>query len=184
MASWVGNSCPAGAAPHLRHLNRAASGCSRFARSRAAHAPCDPRMKIENGNALSSATVRRQSERRRTGEGEFARTVAATSQGGRAQSAGVAGPAPVGAMDALLAVQAADDALQGRRRARARADDILNRLDDLRHFLLVGAIPRQRLEQLALAVRAQRAAVDDARLVEILDEIDLRAQVELAKLGL
>ena len=149
----------------------------------AADAPRDLRMKIENGNAIRGNTVQRRSDRQQPGGGEFARSVASAGQGERTQTAGIAGPAPLGAMDALLAVQAADEVLQGRRRARARAEEILDRLEDLRHFLLIGAIPRQRLEQLALAVQAKRAAVDDPRLVEVLDEIDLRAQVELAKLG-
>jgi hypothetical protein len=59
---------------------------------------------------------------------------------------------------------------------------MLDRLEDIRHGLLMGAIPRDRLQELAAAVRRQREAIDDPRLVEILDEIELRARVELAKL--
>ena len=36
---------------------------------------------------------------------------------------------------------------------------------------------------LSQVVQSRREEVDDPRLVEILDEIDLRAQVELAKLS-
>jgi hypothetical protein len=37
--------------------------------------------------------------------------------------------------------------------------------------------------ELSRLARARRADVDDPRLVEVLDEIELRAEVELAKLS-
>jgi hypothetical protein len=39
------------------------------------------------------------------------------------------------------------------------------------------------LVALARALRDQRAQIDDPQLIEVLDEIELRAAVELAKLG-
>lgn len=59
---------------------------------------------------------------------------------------------------------------------------MLDLLDDVRHGLLRGAIPVSKLESLLTAVRNQRDHVDDPRLAEILDEIEVRAAVELAKL--
>jgi len=49
--------------------------------------------------------------------------------------------------------------------------------------LLAGTIPTDRLGTLLSAVKAQRDQTDDPRLEQILDEIELRAAVELAKLG-
>jgi hypothetical protein len=40
-----------------------------------------------------------------------------------------------------------------------------------------------KLEQLATLVRAKREQIDDPKLLAILDEIELRAAVELAKLS-
>ncbi|MCB9960233.1 MAG: flagellar assembly protein FliX [Rhodospirillaceae bacterium] len=94
------------------------------------------------------------------------------------------GPAAVSAprtVDALWALQEVDDATTGRRRAVARAEDLLAGLEELSRDILIGRIPAERLEAIAQRVQTQRAAVDDPRLSEILDEIDLRAQVELAK---
>ena len=47
--------------------------------------------------------------------------------------------------------------------------------------LLTGAISRDKLLQLGHLVNTRKGEVTDPRLAEILDEIDLRAQVELAK---
>jgi hypothetical protein len=61
--------------------------------------------------------------------------------------------------------------------------DILDKLEEIRRDLLAGGIPRERLENLAQTLRARRAHVSDPRLIEIIDEIELRAAVEIAKYG-
>lgn len=81
----------------------------------------------------------------------------------------------------ILGVQEVDDALAHASRGKMRAEDILDRLESLRLELLSGGISRDKLMQLSRIVAARRAQVKDPRLAEILDEIDLRAQVELAK---
>ena len=90
----------------------------------------------------------------------------------------VSGAAAVGG---ILGVQEVDDALHHASKGKMRAEDILNRLDDLRLELLTGSISRDKLLQLSHVVSTRRGEITDPRLVEVLDEIDLRAQVELAK---
>jgi len=94
------------------------------------------------------------------------------------------GTAPTGLVDALLAAQELPDALSERRKARARGETILQRLDAIRLGLLDGTIPAGQLNELARVVRDHREQVMDPQLREILDEIELRAEVELAKLGM
>ena len=94
------------------------------------------------------------------------------------------GAAPTGLVDALLAAQELPDALAERRKARARGETILQRLDAIRLGLLAGTIPAGQLNELARVVRDHREQVMDPQLREILDEIELRAEVELAKLGM
>ena len=60
---------------------------------------------------------------------------------------------------------------------------MLDELEQIRLGLLLGQIPRARLEQLAQMVRARREQLDDPKLIAILDDIELRAAVELAKLS-
>ena len=61
--------------------------------------------------------------------------------------------------------------------------DILDSLDEIRHGLLIGTIPEKRLETLAQRLRVRKASVSDPRLIEIINEIELRAEIELAKLS-
>ena len=138
-------------------------------------------MKVSGpGSTQSSGTVRRA---RRGGEGEGAKfsdqirgEEATTSIGG------VSAATPLTPLDALLAMQEAGTSTQGRSKGLSRGGRMLDLLDDVRHGLLRGAIPVSKLESLLTAVRSQRDHVDDPRLAEILDEIELRAAVELAKL--
>ena len=48
--------------------------------------------------------------------------------------------------------------------------------------ILVGAVAKDKLVEIAQIMRARRQKVDDPKLQEILDEIELRAEVEIAKL--
>jgi hypothetical protein len=83
---------------------------------------------------------------------------------------------------ALLSLQAVDDPLVGRRRALKGGRDLLDALEQLKFALLGGRLSVDRIEQLAAAVGAMAPSGDTA-LDGVLSEIDLRARVELAKLG-
>lgn len=101
---------------------------------------------------------------------------------GPAQSAGVGASAAVVSVDALITLQDVGGPLERRRRAVGRAGRILDVLEDLKLALLDGGISGADLERLQRAVRESRAATDDPRLEGLLDEIETRAAVELAKL--
>lgn len=92
------------------------------------------------------------------------------------------GSAAAGAVSALLSVQEIGDFSDERRRAVRHGEDILERLDELRHGLLIGAFPKDKLDQLLAVVRRQHDRMNDPQLKEVLEEIELRAMVELAKL--
>jgi hypothetical protein len=95
----------------------------------------------------------------------------------------VGGAASLAPVDALLALQEVPDALTGRRSSVNRGFRVLDHLDELRIGLLEGGIPRRALRNLLQEVRNQREEADDPQLASILDEIELRARVELAKYG-
>jgi hypothetical protein len=71
--------------------------------------------------------------------------------------------------------------LERRRRSVARAGRILDGLDDLKLAMLGGAPSQAALAALMNAVRDGRANTDDPGLEGVLDEIETRAAVELAK---
>ena len=94
----------------------------------------------------------------------------------------VEGTVSLSGVDAILAAQSVDPDESSRRRLAGRGEDILDRLDEVRLGLLAGAIPKGRLVDLARLVRSRRGEEIDPRLDAILDEIELRAEVEIAKL--
>ena len=102
------------------------------------------------------------------------------SQSG-APSAALSGGAPLASMSALLAVQAAEDPLDGRSRGQKRGASLLDRLEEIRLGLLSDGIPRHALRSLAAELKLSRADCGDPALAAILGEIELRALVELAK---
>lgn len=99
-------------------------------------------------------------------------------------SSAATGAGPVNPVDAILAIQESPDATSGRSRGLAigYANNLLDHLEDLRRDLLLGAIPKEKLGGLAQKMRAQRRHMEDPKLKEIIDEIELRAEVEIAKL--
>ena len=99
-----------------------------------------------------------------------------------AQDRRAAGPTGVGSLDALIALQEVGGPLERRRRAVRRAGAILDVLDEVKLALLEGGLPPAALERLMLAVRQERGEADEPRLRDLLDEIETRAVVELAKL--
>ncbi|MCB1883356.1 MAG: hypothetical protein KDG89_05060, partial [Geminicoccaceae bacterium] len=105
----------------------------------------------------------------------------------RAPSAGppAAGTDAVGAVPslyAMLAVQGVDDALEERRRAKRHGGRLLDELDVLHEGLLDGRIPADLLPRLRRYLGEERGRTDDPALARTIDEIELRVQVEMAKL--
>lgn len=92
----------------------------------------------------------------------------------------------VEAVDALLAIQEVDpgQAKDDRRsRAHRRGERLLDQLDEIRLGLLSGGVSAGRLNDIAALVAEKRGSGDDPALDQVLDEIELRVKVELAKLG-
>jgi len=94
----------------------------------------------------------------------------------------VAGPGPIAALDSILMLQGLDDSTQGKSKALAHSEQLLDLLDSVRDGLLAGGIPRAVLNKLAAAVTRRHEAFADPKLQDVLDQIELRAHVELAKL--
>jgi hypothetical protein len=94
----------------------------------------------------------------------------------------VAGPGPIAALDSILMLQGMEDSTQGRSKGLAHGEQLLDLLDSVRDGLLAGGIPRATLNKLAHAVTRRQDGFADPKLQAVLDEIELRAHVELAKL--
>lgn len=85
-------------------------------------------------------------------------------------------------VEALLALQDVGGPLERKRRAVRRAGRILDVLDEIKLGLLSGELSGAELDRLRRAVRDERERTEDPALEVVLDEIELRAAVEAAKL--
>jgi len=105
--------------------------------------------------------------------------VAAPQRAARANSV-----APVAPLDAILALQSVEDATGGRRRqAVKRGSNLLDLLEGIKADLLVGGISLDRLEAMVEELSLFRDRTEPG-LDALLDDIELRVRVELAKQGL
>lgn len=89
--------------------------------------------------------------------------------------------AGVADVSALMALQGVEGPLERRRRAVKRGAGLLDRLDEIKMALLSGDPDEAALDRLARAMREERPEEGDAGLKAVLDQIDLRAAVEVAK---
>lgn len=135
-------------------------------------------MKIEGPRPIE--TVR--STRVRAAGGASA-AFAPDAPGESKAAAPIASGAPIAAVDTLIALQEVPDAVTGRAKAARRGRDMLDLLDDVRDGLLEGRVSRATLTRLVALVEVEREDFVDPGLQAVLDEIELRARVELAKLN-
>ena len=89
----------------------------------------------------------------------------------------------IGGIDALLALQGQDDPAERRRRAVKRGRIALDALDELKVEVLGGTLGPSTLARLKSATADLRDASGDERLDGVLGEIELRLEVEIAKMG-
>jgi len=139
-------------------------------------------MKIGGTKQTAAAGVKRAGAAASSSGGFFAGEAEA-SRG----AAGLGSMPSLAAVDALLALQetpASGDALSGgSRRAVVKAGQMLDILDDIKVALLSGQMSQGKLDQLVRVLDAQKGRLVEPRLAEILNQIELRAYVELAKFG-
>ncbi|WP_169568899.1 flagellar assembly protein FliX [Sneathiella limimaris] len=95
----------------------------------------------------------------------------------------VSSSSPIASVDAIVALQGVEDSVSKNKKAVMRGQDLLARLEEIRHGLLIGAIPVERLKQLQSTLSQMNVEAEDPNLAEIIGDIELRAAVELAKLG-
>ncbi len=88
----------------------------------------------------------------------------------------------IGSLGGLLGAQEVDEREARKQKAVKRGRLTLDALAQLRDALLIGVLPVSTIEQLERLVRSERSQATDPILMNILDEIEVRAAVELAKL--
>ncbi len=133
-------------------------------------------MEVKSTSRVETAAIRRKTINANSG-GSFT-----VSDAPEAHAQIVTGPGPIAALDSILALQDMGDAVDGRSKGLAHGEQLLDILDSVRDGLLAGGIPRATLNRLAVAVTRRHDVFADPKLQDVLDQIELRAHVELAKL--
>ena len=90
----------------------------------------------------------------------------------------------IGGIDTLLALQGVDEAAERRRKAVKRGRGALDALDALKLGLLSGTLDMAPLSRLKAAGAGLAEPTGDPGLDNVLAEIGLRVEVELAKVGM
>ena len=97
-------------------------------------------------------------------------------------SSAMSGTAQLTSINSLLSLQELPTATDGKSKGVQRAEGLIEHLEAIQHGLLMGHISIGRLSKIINALAAEREKKLDPQLVQIINDIELRAKVELAKL--
>jgi len=89
----------------------------------------------------------------------------------------------IGGIDALIALQGLEDPTERRKQAVRRGRVALDALDELKIGLLDGSLSQVTLSKLRSAAGVLKAGSGDGSLDGVLGEIELRVEVEIAKMA-
>ncbi|HKA81202.1 MAG TPA: flagellar assembly protein FliX [Xanthobacteraceae bacterium] len=134
-------------------------------------------MRISGPNA--NPTVAGAPAGRRGASGSFTLAEGAASRGTGAAAA----LRTVGGIDALIALQGLEDPTERRRQALKRGRLALDVLEELKLGLLGGTLSQSTLSKLRAAAGGLKGGSGDAGLDSVLGEIELRVEVEIAKMA-
>ena len=138
-------------------------------------------MKIDRSKGTSGTSGTKKSSSSNKSDGaDFSQYV----QGGASETASTSATQSIASLDALLAAQEVEDPTKkaAKKRAYLRSNDILDKLEQIRIKMLCGNLTVGHMIDVADVVASHRDRIDDPKLTAIMDEIDLRAQVEIAKM--
>jgi hypothetical protein len=137
-------------------------------------------MKIDRSKGTSGTSGTKKSSSKSSDGADFSQYV----QGGASETASTSATQSIASLDALLAAQEVEDPTQkaAKKRAYIRSDTILDKLEQVRIKMLCGNLTVGHMIDVADVVASHRDKIDDPKLTALMDEIDLRAQVEIAKM--
>lgn len=99
-------------------------------------------------------------------------------------TAPVGGTSGISVTDAVFAAQMVDgeEEKEKRKKMLKRGSALLDKLEDIREGLLLGYISKDKLIEISRYVKENKFNMADEKLAGIIGEIELRVEVELAKL--
>ena len=135
-------------------------------------------MKIDPYSKISTSQLRKKKAASGSSGGSG---FASALEGEIGQGNEISTTAPAAGLGSLLAVQEVSDEGERRRQAVQQGQTLLDHLDEIRFALLGGGLSVNQIENLARLVEERRPDIEDSELNDVLDDIELRVAVELAK---
>ncbi len=137
-------------------------------------------MEIKGSGRISTSRV--SQKKKKGGADNSGFSDALSSTGGTSVAPPPSGTSPLTAVNSLLSLQEMPTSSEGRSKGVDRVEDLLLNLEIIRHGLLAGQIPQGKLKNIITVVSQERDLSNDPQLDHILDDVELRVKVELAKL--
>jgi hypothetical protein len=139
-------------------------------------------MKVSKTGPVKGPDGARKAKKAAGDDGGFAdalRGVSGADATEHAQATGAVGP-----VSSILAAQQTADATDHKSRGLMMnyGNDLLDRLEQIRVSILSGTVSKDRLQDMARRLRERKSGSDDPRLDELISEVELRVEVEIAKL--
>jgi len=136
-------------------------------------------MKIKGTGRVTPSSIKRIKSKKSVDKAAFGEALYTEET----QATGVmSGTAPLTSVNSFLSLQEMPSATDGKSRTVERAEGLIEHLEAIRHGLLLGQISKKRLSNIVKVLAQQREKNIDPALIEIINDIELRAKVELAKL--
>lgn len=137
-------------------------------------------MEIKGPGRISTSRVSQKKKKGGAAKSGFSNALSST--GGTAAAPPPSGTSPLTAVNSLLSLQEMPTSTEGRSKGVDRVEDLLLNLEIIQHGLLAGQIPHGKLSNIITVVSQERELSNDPQLDQILDDVELRVRVELAKL--
>lgn len=142
-------------------------------------------MKITGPGTSRTAGVQKKGKAKSTDAGRFKAHLKNAAAEEATAASPVTAAAPIAALDALIGIQEVPTSNEEKRSKNIRrGHDMVAMLEEIHLALLGGGLPEGRLQAMARLVAQERERIDDPALNALLDDIELRLRVELAKAGL
>lgn len=134
-------------------------------------------MKIENTGSLRPGNLKKASTLSKSGKSDF------VSHLGEEEKAidSLSSLSSLNPLESLFVLQEITEDQADRRKAYRKATTLLEKLEDLRFSLLEGKLPLKIMQNLQKLVMKEKEINTDPKIQEILQDIELRVMVELAK---
>jgi len=139
-------------------------------------------MKVTKTGGAKEASSTRKTAKSGADDGAFVEALRGTAGSDAAEAAQTTGG--VGSVNGIFAVEQTQDATDHRSRGLMMeyGNDLIDQLDRIRMGLVAGAISKDRLQDIARRLRERKITSDDPRLNDLIQDVELRVEVEIAKL--